>query len=446
MQVSAAVLVVALGERVQAQAVTRNDLCINSFNALQPAFSNIERPLSDAARQNGCRSVAAVVQSTLIAARRWAFNTQREENQRKQLEATQTTRGETAPVAGEGSGTIEPVEAAGGSVGAVGSEGGGSAVTTLTLNPAMLMLSPGDKDAIAKWSRFTDFSILVPASDTDKDGDGDVDYIGVRWRINITGLSAGSALVRAVEGSFRAMLDRSAVEAFAIDTMLQRLDENEVKPCIESLLRAGQLGKSPQELGTLFEAAASTCGETPFLFQESTALYTQLDDDIQKARAEADSRYFGLDLRGDFGDLKRFGLDSIAGRSVTLSVGYGRRFPFLQSDASNGIRLNLGARFFEPNAAGDSRIAATGGLAYEVNRYYQHQRLSLVGGLEFEAGTKDDDGSSESQDFLAFRTALNVPLAGVTSVTLSFSTPVAGARKLGPTLSVKANWRLLWTR
>jgi hypothetical protein len=131
---------------------------------------------------------------------------------------------------------------------------------------------------------------------------------------------------------------------------------------------------------------------------------------------------------------------------VTVGLAFGRRFPFLNSVASNGFRGNLGAKYFDPNGTAKARFGAAGGVAYEAIRYYEHQRLSWTAGLEFEVDTNNDDDDVGSRDAIAFRTSLNVPLAGTTSMTVSFGTPIAGSTHLGPTLTVKANWRLLWTR
>jgi hypothetical protein len=442
----AATILVLVTSGLGAQGSPRDTLCVAVFNELQPSFSNLEQPLSASARANGCSNVASIVQASLLEARRSTFNTDREENQRRRLEAVQTTRAQTASVAGEPTSTVEPIETAGGSVGAVGSEDGTSAVAAFAVNPALFFVSPTDEEATAKWSRFTDFSLLVPVSDADEDEDGDVDYIGFRWRINITGLSAGDALLKAVQASFARILDQGTEEHAAILSALTKVSNAALKPCLEALLRAGQVGMTVDGLATAFETGATTCGQEASLLKISEALYTQLDDDIRKARVVADSRYFGLDLRGDFGDLERFGIDTLAGTSLIVGLGFGRRFAFLNSIASNGIRANLGAKYFDPNGPTKARFGATGGVAYEAIRYYDHQRLSFAAGLEFEVDANADDDAGGSRDLIAFRTSLNVPLGGTTSVSVSFGAPIAGSTDLGPTLTVKANWRLLWSR
>lgn len=427
-------------EGPSAANATRDSLCAAHYNVLRAQFTQFE---SDLPKSSGCNLVARVVLGELIGARRNAYSTELEPRTR---EAVQTTRGQTINVAGEAASAVEPVETAAGSIGAVGSEGGSSAIAAIAINPALFLISPNDEKGVARWGRFTDLSLLVPISDADKDEDGDVDYIGVRWRINITGLSAGDSLFRAVAASFERILARGTGEAASIHAVLSSVPEDSMKVCIASLLRSTSDSQSPDEISAAFAATAGPCGKAPFKLDESQSVYTQFAEDVRKARVVADSRYFGVDLRGDFGDLKRFGVDTLKGRSMALTVGYGRRFPFLNSQASNGLRANLGVRFVEPNGTSKSRFAGTGGLAYEIIRYYEHQRLSLVAGLEFEADNQSDSDSTSGEDVVAFRATLNLPLAGTTSLSLSFGAPVAGAGRTGPTLTVKANWRLLWTQ
>jgi hypothetical protein len=144
--------------------------------------------------------------------------------------------------------------------------------------------------------------------------------------------------------------------------------------------------------------------------------------------------------------LPRFGIDTLAGRSLTVTLGFGRRYSALNAEASNGIRGGFGVKFMDPKGTAKAAFAATGGLSFEMNRFYDKQRLSASGGLEFQVDNKKASEGTGMADFVAFRTSLNVPLAGTTSATVSFATPVAGGKGMGPTLSVKANWRLLLTK
>ncbi len=440
-RVFALAIALMLSTTAQAQ-VSRDSLCLSYFTAIRARLHPSE---SDALSQSGaCSSAAVRLRFWLVEARRSAFN--KEEEARRKLAAVQSTRDQTTSVPGDAVNAIEPVETAAGSVGAVGTESGSSAIAAIAINPAFFLVSPSDIKGVAKWSRFTDLSLLVPASDADKDQDGDVDYIGIRWRINITGLSAGDSLVAAVGNAFERILDGGSAERAAITAALTQVNDSILESCMESIAQAGEVGRSPDELSASFKKAASACGDASFLLEESIPLYQQFDESIRAARIAADRRYFGLDLRGDFGDLRRFGVDTLSGRSITVSLGYGRRFAFLDSRASNGLRTNLGVKYFEANGASNARFAATGGVAYELIRYYEDQRLSFTAGIDFEADNKKAASAEAGPDFLALRTSLNVPLAGATSMTVTFGKPIVGAKTAGPMLSVKANWRLLWAK
>jgi hypothetical protein len=426
-----------------AQQISRDSLCHQSYLTLQPSHrdvASLQLP-SNAAR--ACRAVATTLHGAFFSARRHAFN--QEEDQLK-LQAIQTTRGETTPNPGETTGGVEPVETAGGSVGAFASEGGSSALTTIAINPSFFVVSPERPVEVAKWSRFSDLTFLVPTSDSDEDEDGKVDYLGVRWRINITGLSAGGALVDAVSAAFNRLLAAGSTEIQSTIRILETVSADDLPACMESLLIAGRRGKSRSEIGASVAAIAAKCGESPYADDAAAADYEAFDDAIRKARFAADSRYFGLDIRGDFGDLPRFGIDTLEGSSLTVTLGFGQRYAALNSEASNGFRGGIGVKYLDPKGTTSASFAATGGLSFEVNRYYDKQRLSASGGLEFQFDNKSASDASGMTDFVAFRTSLNVPLAGTTSATISFATPVAGGKVLGPTLSVKANWRLLLAR
>jgi len=427
----------------EASAQERNDaMCLEQFSAAWRAASSAPVPLTTTS--GACENVATVLMEHLAGARHAAFN--RDEQARREREAVQTTRGETSSAPGEATATIEPVESAGGSFGAFASEGGSGSVTTLAINPAFFVVSPKDARALARWGRFSDFSLIVPTSDADRDNDGDVDYIGFRWRVNINGLAAGEELLSAVSAAFTKVLEQGTEEQAAIKALLDNVDDDEYRACVEAVLRAGRAGLTPEELERGLSAAGTACGGTPIDIAASKEPYVALDEAIQAARIAADSRYFGLDLRADFGDLERFAIDTIAGRTLTVGIGLGRRFTALDNETSTGFRFNLGVRFVDPKGTTRAGFSATGGASFEMTRYYDNQRLSLNGGLEFQADVQGDSDGATTNDYLAFRGSLNIPLAGTTSATVTFGTPIAGGTGMGPTLSVKANWRLLFAR
>jgi hypothetical protein len=433
------IVALVLAARGAGAQTARDSLCHAAFEAAR-ATLGLRATMRDA--RGACTFSATVIQLQLLAARRATFN--QEEIQRRTNEALSTTRDETSATPGDATSPIEPVESAGGSFGALSSGSGSSAITALAINPAFFFVSPKNPASMARWSRFADLTLLVPSSNSDADNDGDIDYVGVRWRFNVRGLSAGSALIRDVQAAFQGILRQSTAEVVAIDSLLTSVSASAFDSCFDSLMRAGRTGRTVEELEAGVAAVRSACGGSP-LGAYGISPYRQLDENIRRARVAADSRYFGFDVRADFGALDRFGVDTIPGRSLTAAFGFGRRFPTLSGETSSGIRASLGLRFIDPNGTPASGFAAAGGISYETVRYYDHQRLSATAGLEFQAGA-GETATPAGRNYLAFRGSLNVPIAGMTSATVSFATPVAGGGDMRPTLSVKANWRLLLPR
>ncbi|HET9440635.1 MAG TPA: hypothetical protein VFO52_10715, partial [Longimicrobiales bacterium] len=82
-----------------------------------------------------------------------------------------------------------------------------------------------------------------------------------------------------------------------------------------------------------------------------------------------------------------------------------------------------------------------GGIAYELGRVMQSQRLELSAGVEFRYSGKEEDTEILRTRFAEFRAALKVPLANSSSIALSLSAPLMG--EISPTLSVGGNWQQL---
>jgi hypothetical protein len=409
--------------------------CIQRYNAVvagNPSFATINAGNP----ANGCRRVAFAVTSDWGA--RELFGTV------AQPRDMAATRDQTTAAPGEASAPIEPVEAAGGSVSAVGTGKGAGAVAAIAINPALFFVNPNDTEAVARWSRFSDVTLLVPASDFedgDADGGGEddsgegVDYVGIRWGLNMTGLQRGSQLHRAVVSAYDAFLATGTTQTQQIQSLLARLSPDNLEPCIRALVETNSLNQDATGKIT------QTCGGAPIA--ADPAVITALQGAIRAARIQADSKYFGLDLRADFGDLSLAGVDTVSGTALFAGLGWGRRFS-RGEDATAGVRAHLGARYWDADGEDDSNVAVEGGLAFEAIRFYNYQRLTMVGGLDFQHRT---DGAlpDDEETSINLRGTLNVPVTPTTSVTINLAAPLKGERR-GPVLSIKANWRLLWSR
>ncbi|HST63478.1 MAG TPA: hypothetical protein VLK84_32505, partial [Longimicrobium sp.] len=247
---------------------------------------------------------------------------------------------------------------------------------------------------------------------------------------------------------------QAAVEAY--NRFLSGLHTQNVQ--IQRLLRAAPSDDALKTcLGALAAAKAldadtraeitKACGGAPD--PDDPAAITGLQEAIQAARIEADSRYFGLDLRADFGDLSLAGVDTVPGTSIFAGLGWGAR-SVRNTQTSTGLRAHGGARYWdtddedEDQDGENANFAVEAGVAFEAIRFYDYQRLTLVGGVDGRlqtTGAADD----EEKGSINFRASLNVPVTSTASVSVNLVAPMVGERR-GPVLSIKGNWRLLRSR
>lgn len=423
--------VLAFGLAAGAHGQGRQTACLRVYNTLAAENPDIGIPFDTTgqAAAIGCQILAQGVQT--LASERRLFGT-------PDVDArdVQATRGATTPGPGEPVPDVEPLEAAGGSASAVGTNAGAGAVAVLTINPSILFVPSQDVAAVARYSRLADLTVLVPAAAVDEGSDAAIDYVGVRARINMTGMDQGSTLYRSVVQAYQRVLDSTGVEVADLIGLFEQAPALEA--CARVLVATRTLDAGTQA------SIEGACGRSPLPAPDS--VYAALGAALRQARIAADSRYFGMDLRGDFGDLSLAGFDTTDGTSLFGGVAAGRRFLFRQNAAA-GIRARLGARYVDPHSGAGARFALEGGVGFEFIRYYDFQRISLVAGLDFVLGPEappDTAAAAPDLRHLSFSAALNVPVTPTTSVTLSLGTPV-GNDGGGPILSIKANWRLLWS-
>ena len=325
---------------------------------------------------------------------------------------------------------VRPTAVAAASLAAAGTDSGSKTITAISINPATLF-GGADNAAAAKWSRFGDLTILVPLTAGAPSVAG-LSYLGMRVRMNITGISAGDALLTEMTAVFGQVVQHTAELADAANKALLVLKtEDDVAKCVAAIETA--------DLGT----APAACGGT-LRVELPSKLFDQLRVAMEKVRDRADARYFGLDLRLDTGDPT---LGAMAGNDVNsfaIGLAYGQRF--LRPDPAStmsGVRLHLAAQHIEPKSDPKKvQWSAEGGAGFEISRMLQtDQYMQLSGGLEFRySGRGGDADSAVAPNYMAFRAGLTIPIAGGTSLAVGFNAPMTGS--VSPSLTVNFNWGL----
>jgi hypothetical protein len=324
---------------------------------------------------------------------------------------------------------VEPLAVGGASISAVGTDSGARSVVAITINPAVFFVSPSDAEAMASASRIADLSLLLPVDDLDRDHDGRVDYIGMRLRLNLTGSGSGKKVREAARAFLRAVQG----EADMVNDVLAALQRaRDLDACVTTLV------------STRSSAALVTrrCDGAVDL-EADAEVYEEMKTRMREAREEADSRYFGLDLRADLGDPTLSGLVPAKTRSLTAGLAAGRRILSGQTGGpSAGFKARAGLRYVGLPDSGPTSFAFDGGLGFELERPMEGQGpLTASAGLEWRYGGESANETSLQTNFTVFRFSLNVPVAGGAGVSVGVSAPIDG--QVSPTLTVSFNWSLL---
>lgn len=332
---------------------------------------------------------------------------------------------------GEAVPTVQPMAIGGGSLGAVGSDGGADAITALTINPAIFFTSPHAREAVARASRLADVTVFFPVDRLDRDGDGDIDYFGVRVRINSTGLRAGSRVMQRARESFDRLLSQEAADAERLAAAFHRAPD--VERCVAAL-RA-----QPPQVAAIDAACGADARARP-----DEAQYEQFRRELAVARELADASYLGLDLRLDFGDPTLGAVPNASATAITAAVAFGRQFVDSNTAAASvGIKGRLGLRFTNLDSVSANGFAVDAGLGFEARRPLDLQRaITLSGGFEGRFGGEAQLEAEQQTNQLVFRAALSIPLGDASGVALAVGAPLIGTGA-SPTLVVKVDWGLL---
>jgi hypothetical protein len=327
---------------------------------------------------------------------------------------------------------VEPLAVSGASIAAAGTDSGSRTIAAITLNPAVLFVSPGNAEAMASASRIADLSLLVPIDDLDRNRDGTVDYVGARLRLNLTGASSGRAVREAGCGFLRAVQG----EADMVNRVLGLLGRaGNLASCANALL------DPKTSRATLTRRCNGEAG-----LEADAESYREMREQVARARREADSRYLGLDLRADFGDPSLSGVVPAKTTALSAGLAFGRRVLPLQDDgATAGFRGRAGIRYTHLPSPGPTSFAFDGAAGFELARPLdQDNLLTLSAGLEFRYGGAAAREAELLPNYTVFRFALNVPVAGGSGIAVGLSAPIDGS--VSPTLTVNFNWSLLMRR
>ena len=338
------------------------------------------------------------------------------------------------PAQAEAVPSIQPTAVAAASLAAAGTDSGSKTIAAISLNPATLF-GGTDTATVAKWSRVGDFTLLVPLS---KESPGVADvvglrYLGVRGRLNLTGITAGDGLLDEMDEAFRDVLrqDQALFETVR-GALLALPNEAAMRQCADALLD-GEVGAAPP-----------AC-KGNVRIDVSRATFNALLDKVRLVREKADARYFGLDLRLDVGD-PTLGADPDNDvTAFSFGLAYGQRFLRAHaSDVTSAVRLRLAARYTDPKHVPDGVLwAVEGGGGLELSRLLQSDQFAqFSAGLDFRYSGSDEVVRDRLQpNFLAARGGLTVPLVGGASISLGLNAPLTG--DVSPSLTANINWGLL---
>lgn len=325
--------------------------------------------------------------------------------------------------------SAQPIGVGGASVAAVGADSGAKAIVALTINPAIFFASLNESAAIAKASRIADLTVLFPVDNLDRDKDGRVDYFGTRLRLNFLGAKAGSEVLTKAGEKLLKNVQAETDLALKLETLFQSAPD--VGKCFDAAIARGDEAELTRQCG----------GKAVIELDEKG--YESFRKQMADARAEADAKYLGLDLRFDFGDPTLGSVANARATSFDAGLAWGRQF--LGADptsASIGLKARAGARYTHLDDIQETSYAFDGAFGFEGRRPLdQGQVITASAGFEFRYGGEQAVEDELQTNFTAFRAALNVPLAGMTGVTLAVTAPIDGP--ISPALTVNFDWGLL---
>ena len=314
-----------------------------------------------------------------------------------------------------------PLAGATGSV--VSTETGAKVLAEIELNPLGLLYTD-DAEKTSWASRTADAVLVVPAS---TNGSLEkLDYFGVRVRFNASGFANGALAMASLKQSYKELAIVAADFADRLEAVITGAPRTAL--CITALESEDNFNIQ-NHCGTDFDLEGLLPAEQKF--REASA----------KARREADRRYLGLDLRGDFGDPRFTGLAEQRGTRLLGAV-------------SAGQRLNEGPRY--------AQLRGRLGFAYTYLRDTRMTNYALDWGLGMEFGSETDarvtkgsvglegraggvDTGAGDTRYMDLRVGITVPFSAGSGISLGVTFPIIQPRDVErkPMLSINGDWELL---
>ena len=122
--------------------------------------------------------------------------------------------------------SVQPIALAGGSFATGGTNDGASTIFALTLNPSIFYTDISNPNETAKSSRLGDITVFFPTNAVEENT-SELEYFGIRARLNITGISTGDELLQNVQSIYsRLTIDQNKV-ALSINKLLNEATDKQ---------------------------------------------------------------------------------------------------------------------------------------------------------------------------------------------------------------------------
>lgn len=328
---------------------------------------------------------------------------------------------------------VQPAGVAAGTIAAVGTDAGDDALAALGLNPVILFLGDAASRQLAQYSRFADLTVFVPVTDLSSRGGEDEQasgpgYYGARLRINVLGISSGSAVWDGARTLTRSWISRAGRNTEKVRQSLAAAPD--VAGCASALIS-----------GQSEAAVTASCG-APVTLEVDVDEARRLRQELANVRRAADARYFGMDIRFDHGDPTMGAVEDASGSFLFAGLSFGRRTGGTAGGgAEYGIRSRLGVRHASLDSEETSEFAVDGGVGVELARRVQGQEINASAAIEFRQGNAEDAMEQQLQtNFGILRGSFLLPVTAGNSLSINVGTPLWGG--VSPTLSINFNWGL----
>jgi hypothetical protein len=334
---------------------------------------------------------------------------------------------------------VQPTGVAAGTIAALGTRAGQDAIAALSVNPMVLFLANEANKQLARASRIADVTVYIPVSGvtqsttptTPPPDPNKLRYVGARVRLNFLGISSGDAIWNEADTILRTQITQASLFVTSMTKVFQSVPD--VKACVSALLSPG-----PATAG-----APPPCDTLDVKWTLDEAQAVRLRDQLAAIRRQADAKYFGADIRYDFGDPTLGAVEDASGKFLFAGIAAGRRFDDGVRRTSAGLRARLGIRHAKLDSVDEAKFAAEGGVGFEVSHTLTDEdEVNLSGAVEFRRGGAPANLTDQFQtDFTMLRGTISLPVTKGNSISINVGKPITG--NVSPIFSVNFNWGLL---